>query len=194
MNDQASSERNDQPSSDPLAGVDWGEVSVQAAVIVAACTTPRDVEDVVQQGLLLVLEGDAPWDPAGGKTIGEHVAAIGIRAYRNARRNERRRKDPKMVAKLIVEFDVPPPTPEEVLAEGYDEWRKQTCTRRVIESLAGDEQATAVLELSAQGVGEVAEQARLSGYNLRAVERARSRISRRAEEVAQQFEEEEESL
>lgn len=99
-----------------------------------------------------------------------------------------------MVAKLIVEFDVPPPTPEEVLAEGYDEWRKQTCTRRVIESLAGDEQATAVLELSAQGVGEVAEQARLSGYNLRAVERARSRISRRAEEVAQQFEEEEESL
>jgi hypothetical protein len=184
---------NDQAPSDPLAGVDWGEVSVQAAVIVSACTPARDVGDVVQQGLLLVLEGEAPWDPADGKTLGEHAAAVGIRAYRNARRTERRRKDPKIVAKLVMEFDVPPLTPEGVLAQGYDEWRKETCTRRVIESLADDKQATAVLELARHGVGEVAEQARLSGYSLRAVERARSRISRRAEEVAQQFEEEEES-
>src|SRR5258708_4263027 len=99
-------------SADPLAGVDWGSVFVQAVAIARACTPERDVEDVAQEGLRMVVEGDAPWNPAGGKSLPQHVADVGVKARSHRRRTERRRKNPKMIGKLVEAFDVPPATPE----------------------------------------------------------------------------------
>src|SRR5258708_5952189 len=78
--------------------VDWGRVYAEALEI-AHGFSPRGAEDLVQEGMTLVLEGTAPYDEASGKTLAEHLVEVALTAARNRARVERRRQGPKARAK-----------------------------------------------------------------------------------------------
>jgi hypothetical protein len=191
MSDDTRAAASARAPADPLADVDWGDVAVAAAILVAKVTRARFVEDAVQEGLRLVLEGERPWDRAGGKTLAEHVAEVAVRADRNGRRSDRRRHSREMVSKVRVALDAGPATPEERLDEATERRRKELRAHQLVQSFLDDPEATSVLDLTAEGVTAVAEQAALSGFDEHAIELARRRIARRAQQIAWQSEEEE---
>lgn len=174
-----------------LTGVDWKTVFAQAVAIASAVTRGSDVLDVVQEGIRLVLEGDEPWDPASGKALPQHVAEVGVRARGNRLRSDRRRQGPKMVGKLVVALDVPPPTPEESFDGAEGKARKARRFAQLVAVFANDEVESAVLRLLEEGVTAVDEQVEKSGYDDRRIANARRRISRHAQSLVRREEREE---
>jgi hypothetical protein len=162
------------PDFDPKA-VDWGRVFAEA-VLLAQVVRPRDAEDIVTEGMTLLLDGTAPFDAAGTETLAQHLVEAGLRAWRNRERTERRRRRPDKVAKLVQYLDEAPPTPEELneerdtKARAFEELRAET---------ADDPEVHAIVELIGQGVHEPAIQAQRLGWGIEVVRKARKRLTRR---------------
>lgn len=92
--------------------VDWGRTYVEA-IEIARRFSAREAEDLVQQGMTLVIDGKAPFDPDGGKTLAAHLVGVALAEMRNRARVERLRKRRGQTAKLEHWMDEAPPTPEE---------------------------------------------------------------------------------
>jgi DNA-directed RNA polymerase specialized sigma24 family protein len=169
--------------------IDWARIYVQA-VNLAADVTKRDAQDVVKDAVALYLAGQAPYDPAEGKTLAEHLVHIGLTARAKRRRTERRRKKRGMMGKLIHLFDRPPPTSEERYADAEEEHRKAGLFERVLvdPELTPEERARVLL--AQEDVHEPIEQASQSGMNIETVRNARKRLKRRLAALAESDDEE----
>jgi hypothetical protein len=160
--------------------VDWGRIFAEALEI-ALGTGSREAEDVVQQGMTLVLDGSAPFDASGKLTLAAHVVAAGLAARRNKERVERLRRRPKVVAKLTHWLDVGPPTPEELSDERQ---RGDAAFEAVLAACAGDAEVRELVLLSRQDVDEPSDQAERLGWGIERVRNARKRMSRMLAAVA----------
>ena len=164
-------------------GIDWAHVYVEA-VNLAADITKRDAQDVVNEAVTLYLAGEAPYDPADGKTLAEHLVHVGLTARAKRRRTERRRKKPGMMWKVIQFFDRPPPTPE----ERYDDAEEERRKARLFEQVLADPELTAeertLVLLAQENVHEAREQAKQSGIDIKTVRNARKRLKRRLAALA----------
>jgi hypothetical protein len=160
--------------------VDWGRVFAEALEIALGMAS-RDAEDVVQQGMTLVLEGRAPYEPSGKTTIAEHVVSAGLAARRNRDRVDRLRRRPRVVAKLTHWLDVEPPTPEEL---NESRRRGEHAFEAVLAACGGDVEVRALVQLSRQDVDEPAEQAERLGWGIETVRNARKRMARVVSAVA----------
>ena len=169
---------------------DWGRVFAEA-VALASTFTKRDAEDVVQEAMRLHFEGEAPYDPAQGATLAQHLVSVGMKARSNRARIERRRNRPKFVTTLRLLFGGGTPTPQEATLAAEEERRKETLYEKLVADLAADPIAREVALLERQGVTEAAEQRTKIGCDIETVRNARKRVKRRAEAIAEHALEEE---
>jgi hypothetical protein len=168
--------------------VDWGRLFAEAVLLAEGLELP-DPEGLAQEGITMLFEGQAPpWDPSGETTLAEHVVMEARRERENRARVERRRRNPKMTAKLAQEFDRAPPTPEELTAEREDRARK---FERVRKELAGDDDACDVVTCEENHVHEPGDQAEHLGWPIERVRNARKRVARCARALAAKGEEDE---
>jgi DNA-directed RNA polymerase specialized sigma24 family protein len=156
--------------------VDWGRVFAEA-VAIALGFTKNDAEDVVQQGMTLLFDGTAPFDAASGKTLAQHLVEVGRLEHAKKQRTERRRRHPRVVAKLVQWFDgAAPPTPEELSAEREGRAR---AFEELLAQTVDDPEVQALVRLEADGVSEPAAQAERLGWQMPVVRNARKRLARR---------------
>jgi DNA-directed RNA polymerase specialized sigma24 family protein len=172
-------------------GIDWAHVYIEA-VNLAAEITKRDAQDVVNDAVALYLAGQAPYDPAEGKTLAEHLVHIGLTARAKKRRTERRRKKRGMMGKLIQLFDRPPPTAEERYADAEEEQRKAGLFEQVLADPELTPEERALVLLTQEDVHEAREQAKQSGMDIETVRNARKRLKRRLVALAGSDDEEKE--
>jgi hypothetical protein len=168
---------------DPKA-VDWGRIYAEALEI-ALSFTSREEDEVVQQGMTLVIDGTAPFDPDGTTTLAAHVVSVGLAARRNRERTERRRRRPKVVGKLTHWLDVEPPTPEELVGERA---RGERAFEATLAASEGDADVRALVLLAREGVDEPADQAAKLSWPVERVYNARKRVARVLGRVAVELE------
>jgi DNA-directed RNA polymerase specialized sigma24 family protein len=157
--------------------VDWGRVYVET-VRAARLLTRRGVEELVQEAMKLYFGGKAPWSPSQRESLPEHLALVGLNARSKAERIERRRRHPRIMAKVIQALYHPPPTPEDELSKAQENQRKEELFQQLLEDLADDPEATRIVLLEQDGVHEPAEQAKRAPMDIGAVRNARKRIKR----------------
>jgi hypothetical protein len=161
--------------------VDWGRVFAEALEI-AQGFAARDAEDLVQQGMTLLLEGTAPFDPAGEVTLAAHVVRVGLDALRHRERSERRRRRPQTIAKLTHWLDGEPPTPEEL---NHARHLGERAFEMVLAACDGDAEVRALVELARdEDVDEAADQADRLKWPIAQVRNARKRMARVMSHVA----------
>ena len=161
--------------------VDWGRVYAEALAI-AHDFSPRNAEDLVQEGMELVLDGTAPYDPEGGKTIAEHLVEVALTASRNRARVERRRQTKKATAKLQHWLDAEPPTPEEL---SHARARSDAAYAALLRECADDPDVRELVRLSHEDVDEPADQADRLKWDIERVRNARKRMTRMLGKVAE---------
>jgi DNA-directed RNA polymerase specialized sigma24 family protein len=168
---------------DPTS-IDWGQVFAEALEIAHAMRV-GDAEDVVQEGMTRVLDGTAPFDPAGELTLAAHLVSVAVTARRNAQRIERLRVRRGTKAKLIQHLDEEPPTPEELTHE-------RRLGERAFEALlaecADDEDVRTLVNLARDEDVDVAQgQADALGWDIGRVRNARKRMDRAVDRVAEKL-------
>ena len=164
-------------------GIDWARIYVEAVNLAAEITT-RDAQDVVNDAVALYLAGEAPYDPADGKTFAEHLVHIGLTARAKRRRTERRRKKPGRMWKVIQFFDRPPPTSEQRYLDAEEEQRKAGLFEQVLADPELTPEERALVLLVQEDVHEAREQATQSGMDIETVRNARKRLKRRLAALA----------
>ncbi|HEY1695695.1 MAG TPA: hypothetical protein VGG39_26185 [Polyangiaceae bacterium] len=173
-------ERGTMSEFDPNA-VDWGRTFAEALEI-ALDLKIRNAEDVVSEGVTMVIDGTAPFDPSGDVTLAAHVVAVADGKRRNQARVDRRRKGRGQNAKLVQFLDEAPPTPEELLEE-------RAMGDRAFEALLaaceGDLEVRELVLLSRKDVDEAADQAETLGWKIERVRNARKRMTRLIAQVAE---------
>jgi len=172
---------------DPTS-VDWGRAFAEA-VAIAATKRPRDAEDIAQQGLTQLLEGQAPFDPDAGATLAEHIVAAGLHDLKSRERTERKRRRPDRVAKLTHLMDVEPPTPEELNEEHEEQAR---AFEELKAECADDPEVHALVLLEHEGIDEASEQAERLKWDIEVVRNARKRMSRRVMALGERLRKEKE--
>jgi DNA-directed RNA polymerase specialized sigma24 family protein len=172
------------------AKIDWGRAMAEA-VAIALNYAPRDAEELVHNAIVLVLEGTAPWDAGSTTSLAQHLVEVGLKARRNRRRSERRRRRPGVLGKLIAMFDKPPLTPEEELGKAHEKQKKARLFEGLIAELADDPDARRIALLEQEGVHEAQDQVDASGMSIENVRNARKRVSRRAAALAARDDEDE---
>jgi hypothetical protein len=168
--------------------IDWRRV-IAEAVNIALTFTQRDAEELVEEAIVLFLEGKTTWDRSCGETLPEHLVAVGLDARKKKQRTERRRWHPKVVSKIVQAFVRPPPTPEDQLEDAEEQERKSRRVERLLADLADDPDACAIVRLVQQGVSGALEQQGQSGMSIERVRNARKRIKRRMAALSQEDEE-----
>ncbi len=165
---------------DPNA-VDWGRVYAEALEI-ALEMRMGDAEDLVSEGVTMVLDGTAPFDPSGEETLAAHVVAVSVARRRNQARVVRRRRGRGDDAKLVHHLDEAPPTPEELM----DERRMgDRAFDTLLAACANDEDVEKLVLLSREDVDEAADQATRLGWEIDRVRNARKRMTRLVAQVAE---------
>ena len=146
------------------ASVDWGRVYVEALTLTRELKVSEvEADEIVQQGMTLVLEGEEPFDPDGGATLADHVVQVGKAARDIQRRVERRRRSPKKLAKLEHYTDVPPPTPEE-LSDAREEG--DDAFEMLLASTEGSADLQALVALMRRDIDDPADQAAELGWKI----------------------------
>jgi hypothetical protein len=173
--------------------IDWGRVFVEAVTIAVECTTSVvDAEELVMEGMQLVLQRKAPWDPATSKheTLAEHLVAVGYNAVRNQRRKWGRHRKPEIVSKIVHALEARRTrTPEQdALVAEEVERKKRLFEKLLSQTETDDPDVHAVALLEQQEVDEPAEQAQELGWDIGRLRNARKRLKRRAHELAEQAE------
>jgi DNA-directed RNA polymerase specialized sigma24 family protein len=155
--------------------VDWGRVFAEALEI-AQGVAARDAEDLVQQGMTLLLEGTAPFDPAGGVALPAHIVKVALEASRNRERSERRRRRPQTIAKLAHWLDGEPPTPEEL---NHARRLGERAFEAVLAACGGDDEVRDLVLLARdEDLDEPAEQRDRLNWPIEKVRNARRRMAR----------------
>jgi hypothetical protein len=159
---------------DPAA-VEWGRVYAEALAVALEELEVSEVEaeEILQQGVTLVIGGEKPFDPGGKATLAEHVVQVGKASRDNQRRVERRRRNPEKLAKLEHYTDVPPPTPEELTderEEGDDAFEK------LLAAIQDDAELQALVALMRRDIDDAATQAAELGWKIGRVYNARRRL------------------
>jgi hypothetical protein len=162
----------------------WGRVLAEAVLLALDCTrTAADAEDLAMEGLQLVLEGKAPWDPAISKrgTLASHVVAVGYNVMRNKQRAWNRRTRPAFLAKLGQTMDDGySSTPEQRLSDAQERAHNERLFAELLsEAEQDDPDVGQILLLEQQEVDEPAKQARRLGWDIERVRNARKRLKRR---------------
>src|SRR5262249_48014624 len=126
-----------------VAAVDWNEIFVQAVrIALAIVRTESDAEDIVMNGVELVMSGKAPHDPAQGTSLPRHVVGVGSKVWRRAQAKVRRRQAPAFVA-MMTEHD----PPEANLEDDYaDRQHRAWLFRQLSAACADDPEEMLVLE------------------------------------------------
>ena len=167
---------------DPAA-VEWGRVYVEAlALAMALKVSEVEADEIVQQGVALVIAGEEPFDPDGGTTLADHVVQVGKTSRDNQRRVERRQRNPKKLAKLEHYTDVPPPTPEELTdarEEGDDAFEM------LLAATAGHADLQALVALMRRDIDDAATQAAELGWKIGKVYNTRRRLKEVIDELAE---------
>jgi DNA-directed RNA polymerase specialized sigma24 family protein len=165
---------------DPLASMDnddWGQ-AIAEAVAIAFPFAPHDAEELVQNAVVWVLEGQAAWNPEE-KSLALHLAEVGLDARSKRRRTERRRRRPQMMSKLVAFFQRRVPTPQELV---FEKRRKVERFETLVSELAEDPDAQQIVRLVVEDdVQSVQEQADATGRSVEEVRNAHKRIYRRVE-------------
>ncbi len=173
--------------------VDWGLVWKQAVVIARKFVPEQDVDDLVTEGMKLVIEGSAPWDASGKRPLAGHVVQVGYNALRNEKRRVARRQEEGFVARLGETYEEQAQvTPEAVVSEAEQRERKARLLEQLAHECADHPDSRAVLECERAGVHEPAAQAARTGLGIEAVRNARKVIKRRALALVQAEGEDEE--
>ena len=176
---------------DPLAGVDWGRTFAEAVAIALKVMSEADADDVATAGVEKVIDGSAPWDPAGGKTLAGHVVAVGYNVLRNERRKVRRRMNGDFVAKVSIAIDEGLPlSPEEAAADREERARRYA---KLLAASAGDPDALAVREAEREGILGSDAQMKKCGLDEAAWTNARKNIGRRLKDILAAEEKKEEA-
>jgi hypothetical protein len=167
--------------------VDWGEVYAAALAIALECVPKQDAEDVVMDGVRKVIEGSAPYDRAGGKSLPEHVVAVGFNERRNRRRKIFRRMRRAFVNRFIQTFDEKlPATPEEELSAAEHLEEKARLFEALLEACRDDADEVALLECLQKGIEKPRDQQEETGFAIDRIHNARRRIKRRALALAEE--------
>ncbi|HEX8792931.1 MAG TPA: hypothetical protein VF765_18425 [Polyangiaceae bacterium] len=161
--------------------IDWGRTYVEALEI-ARRFSVREAEDLVQQGMTLVIEGQAPFDPDGGKTLAAHLVEVALAESRDRARIARLRKRRGQEAKLEHWMDEPPPTPEEL---NHEKRREERRFEAVLEACGDDDDVRELVKLAREDCDEPAEQAERLGWRIERVRNARRRLARIYGELAE---------
>jgi hypothetical protein len=165
--------------------VDWGQVFAEALEIAHAMRVGDDAEDIVQQGMTMVLDGTAPFDASGELTLAAHIVSAAFTARRNARRVDRRREKRGQNAKLVVHVDVPPPTPEELT---HERRLGERAFDALLAECTDDEDVRALAMLAREeDVDEAQGQADALGWDIGRVRNARKRMDRAVDRVAEKL-------
>jgi len=164
--------------------VDWGQVFAEA-LEVAHSMRVGDAEEVVQQGMTMVLDGSAPFDPSGELTLAAHLVSVAFAARRHEQRMERQRVRRGTKARVIQYLDVAPPTPEELTHE-------RRLGERAFEALLGecdgDPDVRALVMLAREeDVDDAQGQADALGWEIERVRNARKRMDRAVDRVAEKM-------
>lgn len=176
MGDGEGVEAQSLPEVDPLEDVDWVRVHARALLEARAYVPAQEVDDVVQEGMRRVLEGIAPWDPAGGRSLPAHLVVVGANARRVDVRKAQRRTSGTFEVEVATQLeDAAPPDPEQASAAAD---AKAKAFRELESTLEGDDDALAVVRCEEREVSQPAEQARLTGLGIDAVRNARKRVKR----------------
>ena len=164
--------------------VDWGQVFAEA-LEVAHSMRVGDAEDVVQQGMTMVLDGSAPFDPAGELTLAAHLVSVAVTARRNEQRVERRRVKRGQKAKLVQHLDEAPPTPEELT---HERRLGERAFEALLEECDGDSDVRGLVMLARdEDVDDAQGQADALGWEIGRVRNARKRMDRAVERVAEKM-------
>jgi hypothetical protein len=161
--------------------VDWGRVYVEALEI-AHGLSRRNAEDLVQQGMTLVLEGTAPFDPDAGKTIAEHLVEVALTEARNRERIVRLRLRRGTMARLQHWMDAAPPTPEEL---NHTHKLGDAAYAALLTECEDDPDVRELVRLSREDVDEPADQAEQLKWDIERVRNARKRMNRMVSKVAE---------
>jgi hypothetical protein len=161
--------------------IDWGRVYVEALEI-ACRSSARQAEDLVQQGMTLVLEGTAPFDPDGGKTLAEHLVEAAVAEAAKRARIDRLRKQRGQEAKLQHWMDEKPPTPEELT---HTTRLEERAFEAMLAACGDDDDVRELAKLAREDFDEPAEQAERLGWPIERVRNARRRLARVHREVAE---------
>ena len=160
--------------------IDWGRIFAEALEIALELRV-RDAEDVVAEGVTMVLDGTAPFDPSGKETLAAHVVAVADAKRKDRARIDRLRQSRGQKAKLIHHLDEAPPTPEELM----DERRMgEKAFESLLAACRDDADARELVLLSREDVDEAAEQAARLGWAIDRVRNARKRMARLIAAVA----------
>jgi hypothetical protein len=161
--------------------VDWGRVYAEA-IELAMGFHARDPEDLVQQGMTLVLEGTAPWDCDGEMTLAAHIVDVALTEARNKARIERLRNKRGTNAKLQHWMDEAPPTPEEL---NHARRLGDRAFEAVLAACDGDDEVRELVMLAREeDLDEAADQAERLGWEIERVRNARKRMARIVGKVA----------
>jgi DNA-directed RNA polymerase specialized sigma24 family protein len=159
--------------------IDWPRVYAEA-VAIALTFAPVSAQEIVHEGAIRYLEGQAPWAPGQGRTLAEHLVVVGHKAHRDAMRRERRHRHPKMVGMLVAMFGGSSPSPEEELVAAEEKQRKTLLYEKLVRELqAHDPEAHRIVLLEQEGVDQPLEQAERLGIDIETVRNVRKRITRR---------------
>jgi hypothetical protein len=161
--------------------VDWGRTYAEALAIALEMRT-GNAEDVVSEGVTMVIEGTAPFDPSGEVTLAAHVVAVAVAKRRNQARVDRRRTRRGQNAKLVQYLDEAPQTPEELIEERE---RGDRAFEGLLAACDGDEDVRELVLLSRRDVDEAADQADALGWDIGRVRNARKRMTRLIAQVAE---------
>ena len=163
--------------------IDWGRTYAEALEIALEMRV-GDAEDVVSEGVTMVLDGTAPFDPSGKETLAAHVVAVAVAKRKDKARIDRLRRQRGQDAKLVHHLDEAPPTPEELMDE-------RRMGDRAFESLlaacAGDDDVRDLVLLSREDVDEAADQAVRLRWDIGRVRNARKRMARLVGQVAEKM-------
>ena len=164
--------------------VDWGQVYAEA-IEVAHAMRLGDAEEIVQQGMERVLDGRAPFDPAGELTLAAHLVSVAVTAWREERRTERRRVRRGQKATLIQHMDEEPPPPEELT---HERRLGERAFEALLEECAGDPDARELVTLAREeDVDDAQGQADALGWDIGRVRNARKRMDRAVDRVAEKM-------
>jgi DNA-directed RNA polymerase specialized sigma24 family protein len=176
-----------------LSNVDWERVFAEA-VDIALAYTKRDVEDLVEDAMELLFAGEAAWDDSSKHTLPEHLVLVGLKARRNRMRTERRRRNPKVIGKMVQLFEEDrPPTPEDEAADAEERQRKKVLLEELLEDLADDSEARGIVLLELEGVHGALEQVARGAGDIETVRRARKRVARHVRALVERAESDDEA-
>ena len=162
------------------ADVDWGRAYAEAVAALRPVVRAAVVEEVAQEGVALVLTGEATEPREEGEALVAYVVRSGLLAWRTAERAGRWRRSPRVSVKVTKALYVPVPTPEEVLSP-----REERAERfeRLVEAIGDDREVAELVRWVREGVATEAEQAAKLSMTVVAVRVVRKRLRRYVDAV-----------